>query len=663
MSPEELLRAHIEHGLQAHAQGDIESAKDAYQQALIMAPDHAQALNLLGAALLQLGRAEEAVEYLKRAAGRLRDNPGVMGNLAQAYFALGRYEESGAAFRKASRMDPREVQFQLGVATSAAMQGKLGDAEALLRRLASRFPNEPLVWFNLGNVTRDLARPEQALESYRKALEFDPRLIDARNNLGGVLQALLRFEEAECEYRQCIEMAPDYPIARCNLASALIAQGRFGEAEAVCRELIRVAPELSPAHALLGSALSHQGRLLDALEFHRIAAELAPRECEAAATYAAALVESGRAAEGLHWFSRALAPDPGSTAVRQKLGPALLANGSLADGWVEYRHRPAFLRFREKYSGMSLAQTLPEDLDGKHICVLREQGLGDEIFFLRYARELSGRGARITYRGNNKVRSLLARAPGIAQVLDETAPLPPADAVILAGDLPHALSVQPASELSLLSMQDSISVVPTGTPHVPDFPRRIAVFWPPVAPSLVLKPLEEKIEKVRRRLAAAGDPPYLGVTWRGGIPPHEQRTASWTLYKEIGKQLFAAALREVPGTFLALQRNPVPGEIEAFESVLGRRLHDFTDLNEELEGMLALLALIEEYVGVSNTNMHLRAAAGKTARVLVPCPAEWRWMYSGRSSPWFPGFPIYRQSLQGDWGPALAALKQDLGNR
>jgi len=38
-------------------------------------------------------------------------------------------------------------------------------------------------------------------------------------------------------------------------------------------------------------------------------------------------------------------------------------------------------------------------------------------------------------------------------------------------------------------------------------------------------------------------------------------------------------------------------------------------------------------------------------------------MYSGRSSPWFPGFPIYRQSLQGDWGAALAALKQDLGNR
>jgi hypothetical protein len=76
--------------------------------------------------------------------------------------------------------------------------------------------------------------------------------------------------------------------------------------------------------------------------------------------------------------------------------------------------------------------------------------------------------------------------------------------------------------------------------------------------------------------------------------------------------------------------------------------------------MLAILAGIDEYVGVSNTNMHLRAAAGKTARVLVPAPAEWRWLRAGRESPWFPGFTIYRQSLQGDWRDALSSLHRDL---
>ena len=76
--------------------------------------------------------------------------------------------------------------------------------------------------------------------------------------------------------------------------------------------------------------------------------------------------------------------------------------------------------------------------------------------------------------------------------------------------------------------------------------------------------------------------------------------------------------------------------------------------------MLALLSLVDEYIGVSNTNMHLRAAVGRTARVLVPRPAEWRWMARGASSPWFPGFSVYRQTLDGIWGGALASLRADL---
>jgi hypothetical protein len=76
--------------------------------------------------------------------------------------------------------------------------------------------------------------------------------------------------------------------------------------------------------------------------------------------------------------------------------------------------------------------------------------------------------------------------------------------------------------------------------------------------------------------------------------------------------------------------------------------------------MLALLHLLDDYIGVSNTNMHLRAAAGRSARVLLPNPAEWRWMRWGRASPWFPGFRCYRQSLRGDWSGAMAELARDL---
>jgi hypothetical protein len=195
---------------------------------------------------------------------------------------------------------------------------------------------------------------------------------------------------------------------------------------------------------------------------------------------------------------------------------------------------------------------------------------------------------------------------------------------------------------------------------LPEFPYGIRIFWPRVPDALPLAPLAGKLDAMRAALAQAGPPPYLGVTWRAGTPPEAQGGVSWVLYKQVAIDALARAVRDFPGTLLALQRLPAPGEIDSLHAALGRPIADFTALNEELETMLALLALIDEYVGVSNTNMHLRAGAGKSARVLVPAPAEWRWMYGGRESPWFPGFSVYRQSLQGDWSPALAALNQDL---
>jgi tetratricopeptide (TPR) repeat protein len=653
MPDQRSLHALLDAGLEAHRLGHIETAKGVFLRALAVAPDDPDALNLYGATLLQAGQAAVALEYLQRAAQKRRNNPAVVGNLAQTYFMLGRYAEAHEAFRKASRLDPRALQFQLGAANSLAMQGKLTIAEDLLKKLAARFPQSPLVWFNLGNVQRDQHRITEALASFRRAIELDPNEVEARNSLASVLHKALQFEEAEREYRNCLQVAPDFLNARCNLASVVMDLGRFDEAEMLCRDLIRRVPDLPLAHSFLGVALSHQGRLLAALASHEIAAQLAPDDAKIAQACGATLADSGNLMRSVRWFTRALGLNPALESTHQLLAFALLGHGCFAEGWTEYVHRPWPGLFRAEHPHIVLTQTLPTDLHGKHICVLREQGLGDEIFFLRFAPQLHAAGARITYCASGKVGSLLARSPGIERVLEQIAPPGDADAVILAGDLPHALSASPAVALPS----------PAADPFAPapKWPVHMAVFWPPVQRPLALSPLANRVAEMRERLARAGPGPYLGLTWRGGTPPREQRAVIWVLHKEIGIEPFAAALRATPGTFIVVQRNPHPSELDTLAAALGRPVHDFSDLNEDLEGMLALMALLDDYIGVSNTNTHLRAGVGKAARVLVPSPPDWRWMMNhSRISPWFPGFSVYRQSVQGEWSAALANLKQDL---
>ena len=76
--------------------------------------------------------------------------------------------------------------------------------------------------------------------------------------------------------------------------------------------------------------------------------------------------------------------------------------------------------------------------------------------------------------------------------------------------------------------------------------------------------------------------------------------------------------------------------------------------------MLAVMHVADEYVGVSNTNMHFRAAAGRAARVLLPWPPEWRWSRNLERSPWFPDFALYRADSSGGWSDALRRLASDL---
>jgi ADP-heptose:LPS heptosyltransferase len=142
-----------------------------------------------------------------------------------------------------------------------------------------------------------------------------------------------------------------------------------------------------------------------------------------------------------------------------------------------------------------------------------------------------------------------------------------------------------------------------------------------------------------------GPPPRVALTWRAGtVTPGPVRTQS----KRVPAEVLAAQLAGRDATHVSLQRRPEAGEREALERALHAPVHDAADANEDLEEVLAWLALVDDYVGVSNANTHLRAGLGRPMQVLVPFPPEWRWGVSGESSPWFPGATLRR--LPSSWG-------------
>jgi Flp pilus assembly protein TadD len=633
-SKQNRVRKLLEQGLQHHRAGNLAAAEAAYLYATEADPRNTDAMNLRGVVALATGRSPLAVTLFQKATTLQPAHPGLWGNLGNALFETGNYAESEAAYRRASRLEPQNPDFAIGMANALAAAGHADKANVILRAVVKQRPDRASAWFSLAKLAESAGDTGQALEGYQRALQADPNHGNAHLNLGVVLQSLQRLDEAEQSYRLALARGAQRETAWINLVSLLTLQGKFEESEQLAQTAISELPRSAELHRLLSAARVQQGRLDAALAPAQLAATLDTTNAKLQMALGGIQFETGFPEQGLATLENIRRAQPDDLHVSYVVGVTQLTAGHFQEGWRDFIHRE--VRQAKIITRPSLNAQLPADLRGKSVRLFREQGLGDELFFLRYTPLLKSLGANVAYVTNPKLLSMLTRTDSIDQLIAEpTEQEPPIDASasiidMLVGDLPHAL--------------------------YRDFSSYCAELPPPLA----LSALPEQITAMREKLSRFGPPPYLALTWRGGTAPHEQKGNWWTLYKNIRLDAFGETFAGLPYTLLAVQRKPLPQEIAQLTAAAGTPIHDLCDVNDDLEQMLALLAIVDEYVGVSNTNMHLRAGLKRGARVLVPRPSEWRWMAYGEQSPWFPEFTVYRQGIDGTWKEALCRLRAHL---
>ncbi|MDD2834141.1 MAG: hypothetical protein PHD12_09040, partial [Methylotenera sp.] len=270
---------------------------------------------------------------------------------------------------------------------------------------------------------------------------------------------------------------------------------------------------------------------------------------------------------------------------------------------------------------------------GTRVLIKRDMGLGDELTYLRYLPWLNDAGMVVDYWAGKKLAPILERMGYCHTVHSDANAAPNSedyDLTFIVNDLPVAVELLDA---------------------------------PAIAPPLPLTPRTDYIEKWQAWLTSCGEGPYIGFNWRAGAAATGVAEIHSKLAKAIDGKALANALSPIKATWISLQRNVMLHDMQTFEQQLGAPVHDAAAMTDDLEDLLALLYLLDENIGVSNTNMHLRASLGKGSKVMVQSPGgDWRWGYEGSQSLWFTESKVYRQSIEGDWQPALEALTQDLSN-
>jgi len=121
-------------------------------------------------------------------------------------------------------------------------------------------------WFRLGGELEQGA-PEQSREAYRRALELEPRHVDARINLGRLLHEAREWEAAEKHYRMALADRGDDSTALFNLAVVLEDLGRRRDAMDAYRATVAADPEYADAFFNLARLHEQAGDRKSALRY------------------------------------------------------------------------------------------------------------------------------------------------------------------------------------------------------------------------------------------------------------------------------------------------------------------------------------------------------------------------------------------------------------
>jgi serine/threonine protein kinase len=159
---------------------NFQQALDAYNQAIALNPDRADAHWGRCYSLNRLQQAEEALKSCDRALELAPENPQFLWSKGHALEQLKQYNEALAIYNRVIELDPKFA----------------------------------AAWNNLGTTLLSLQRPQEAVEAFDQALQFDPQLAEAWNNRGAALWNLRNFEAALNSVNRALELQPDYADAR-----------------------------------------------------------------------------------------------------------------------------------------------------------------------------------------------------------------------------------------------------------------------------------------------------------------------------------------------------------------------------------------------------------------------------------------------------------------
>ena len=479
-----------------------------------------------------------------------------------------------------------------------------------------------------------------AVRAYEQCLERAPASPGLLNNFGAALLRAGRIAEATVRLEAALALEPDYPRARVNLAKALREAGLAAEAIAHLRRVLAANPLYAPALINLGDALAAAGDLAAAQHALETAVRIEPTNVDARMTLGMVRLQRGDADAAVEELKAGVALAPDHADAHANLGHALFSSGDWAAAWPHFEHRfrrnahwkkPAPPAALSRWDGV-----ISPDLE---LWLIGEQGLGDQLQFIRYSKLMREAGVRCVAACDSPLVELISRA-GLASRVVPLADLEASAAATLGltqtVTAPHA--PPEARWIPLLSLPAWHRTQPDTVPFADGYL---------AADSASVARWEARIPSASLRVAVAwaGNPRMETGSYRGRSPPLSA----------------LAPLLEVPDVqIISLQKGATSRQLA---QALGGEVLCFEDLDAGPAAFLdssAILKCVDLLVTSDTAIAHLAGALGVRTWLCLMREPDWRWMREGAATPWYSSMRLFRQDAGRNWHSVFRGVAEEL---
>lgn len=532
----------------------------------------------------------------------------------------GQRDAAEAAYRHVLSRAPDSFRANHALALLRLERGDAEQALAFAERAVALAPSNPGALLNLGAALRSLGQLDRSIAATLRARALAPQIAETHYNLGNTLDERAGEQprpsaEVEHAYRCALALRPTYLKALYQLAQTLIRSHELAEALGWLDRACALEPHNAALHAARAVVLRQVDRLEAAEASYRRAVVLDPSAAAALFNYGNLRLARADPAGAIAWYDRALDFNPSDAEYHWNRSLALLSAGRFEEGWIEYEWRWRWHGFSTPRRDFEQPLWDGSPLGGRTILLHAEQGLGDTIQFIRYAKPIRAAGGRVVVECQPELARLLAGAPGIDVLVAAGAPLPAFDT--------HA----PLLSLPRL-MRTEVASIPAATPYLQS-------------------PGGFRLPRPRRF--------NIGIQWAGN-PKHAKDKQ-----RSITPDRFAF-LQSLPGVQVYSLQVGWPGD----ELATQRSTAAIIDLAPQLKDLgdtAAAIMSLDLVVSVDTAVAHLAGALGKPVWTLLAYAADWRWLLGREDTPWYPSMRLFRQPSPGDWDAVMQTVAAHLKAR